>query len=130
MDEVMKMAKDAWNSISSLEFLDSFAYLSDDIYPKVPATLHGIKDYFPQVTPLLPLKADGKKGADSLPKSKKVFDNKKVTDHHAIIPTGQRPDNLTDMERKVYNLVALRFIAAFYPDCEVSNTIAEKFIFP
>ena len=97
-------------------------YLSDDIYPKVPATLHGIKDYFPQVTPLLPLKADGKKGADSLPKSKKVFDNKKVTDHHAIIPTGQRPDNLTDMERKVYNLVALRFIAAFYPDCEVSNT--------
>ena len=97
-------------------------YLSDDIYPKVPATLQGIKDYFPQVAPLLPLKADGKKGADSLPKSKKVFDNKKVTDHHAIIPTGQRPDNLTDMERKVYNLVALRFIAAFYPDCEVSNT--------
>ena len=97
-------------------------YLSDDIYPEVPATLQGIKDYFPQVTPLLPLKADGKKGADSLPKSKKVFDNKKVTDHHAIIPTGQRPDNLTDLERKVYNLVALRFIAAFYPDCEVSNT--------
>ena len=97
-------------------------YLSDDIYPKVPTTLQGIKDYFPQVIPLLSLKADGKKGADSLPKSKKVFDNKKVTDHHAIIPTGQRPDNLTDLERKVYNLVALRFIAAFYPDCEVSNT--------
>ena len=97
-------------------------YLSDDIYPKVPATLQGIKDHFPQVIPLLSLKADGKKGADSLPKSKKVFDNKKVTDHHAIIPTGQRPDNLTDLERKVYNLVALRFIAAFYPDCEVSNT--------
>ena len=97
-------------------------YLSDDIYPKVPATLQGIKDYFPQVAPLLPLKADGKKGAESLPKSKKVFDNKKVTDHHAIIPTGQRPDNLSDLERKVYNLVALRFIAAFYPDCEVSNT--------
>ncbi len=97
-------------------------YLSDDIYPKVSATLQGIKDYFPQVAPLLPLKADGKKGTDSLPKSKKVFDNKKVTDHHAIIPTGQRPDNLSDMERKVYNLVALRFIAAFYPDCEVSNT--------
>ena len=97
-------------------------YLSDDIYPKVPATLQGIKDYFPQVTPLLPLQADGKKGAGSLPKSKKVFDNKKVTDHHAIIPTGQRPDNLSELERKVYNLVALRFIAAFYPDCEVSNT--------
>ena len=97
-------------------------YLSDDIYPKVPATLQGIKDYFPLVTPLLSLKADGKKGTDSLPKSKKVFDNKKVTDHHAIIPTGQRPDNLSELERKVYNLVALRFIAAFYPDCEVSNT--------
>ena len=97
-------------------------YLSDDIYPKVPATLQGIKDYFPQVAPLLPLKADGKKGAGSLPKSKKVFDNKKVTDHHAIIPTGQQPDNLSELERKVYNLVALRFIAAFYPDCEVSNT--------
>ena len=97
-------------------------YLSDDIYPKVPATLQGIKDYFPQVAPLLPLKADGKKGAESLPKSKKVFDNKKVTDHHAIIPTGQRPDNLSELVRKVYNMVALRFIAAFYPDCEVSNT--------
>ena len=97
-------------------------YLSDDIYTKVPVTLQGIKDYFPQVTPLLPLQADGKKGAGSLPKSKKVFDNKKVTDHHAIIPTGQRPDNLSELERQVYNLVALRFIAAFYPDCEVSNT--------
>ena len=97
-------------------------FLSDDIYVKVPATLKGIKDYFPQVTPLLPLKADGGKGAGSLPKSKKVFDNSKVTDHHAIIPTGQRPDNLTQLERKVYDLVALRFIAAFYPPCQVSNT--------
>lgn len=95
-------------------------YLSDDIYPKVPATLAGIKDYYPQVTPLLTLKADGKKG--SLPKSKKVFDNKKVTDHHAIIPTGVRPENITADERKVYDLVALHFIAAFYPECEVSNT--------
>ena len=97
-------------------------YLSDDIYPKVPNTLAGIKDYYPQVTPLLALKADGKKGAGSLPKSKKVFDNKKVTDHHAIIPTGQRPEGLTADEKKVYDLVALRFIAAFYPECEVSNT--------
>ena len=97
-------------------------FLSDDIYPKVPATLRGIQDYFPQVAPLLPLKADGGKGAGSLPKSKKVFDNSKVTDHHAIIPTGQRPDNLTDLERKVYNMVALRFIAAFYPPCQVANT--------
>ena len=97
-------------------------FLSDDIYPKVPATLQGIKDYFPQVAPLLPLKADGGKGAGSLPKSKKVFDNSKVTDHHAIIPTGQRPNNLTDLERKVYDMVALRFIAAFYPPCQVANT--------
>ena len=97
-------------------------FLSDDIYPKVPATLQGIKDFFPQVAPLLPLKADGGKGATSLPKSKKVFDNSKVTDHHAIIPTGQRPNNLTDLERKVYDMVALRFIAAFYPPCQVSTT--------
>ena len=97
-------------------------YLSDDIYPKVPGTLAGIKDYFPQVAPLLGLKADGKKGAGSLPKSKKVFDNKKVTDHHAIIPTGQRPDAMTADEKKVYDLVAMHFIAAFYPECEVSNT--------
>ena len=97
-------------------------FLSDDIYPKVPATLQGIKDFFPQVTPLLPLKADGGKGAGSPPKSKKVFDNSKVTDHHAIIPTGQRPNNLTDLERKVYDMVALRFIAAFYPPCQVSTT--------
>ena len=97
-------------------------YLSDDIYPKVPGTLAGIKDYFPQVAPLLGLKADGKKGAGSLPKSKKEFDNKKVTDHHAIIPTGQRPDAMTADEKKVYDLVATHFIAAFYPECEVSNT--------
>ena len=88
-------------------------YLSDDIYPKVPGTLNGIKDYFPQIAPLIGAK---------LPKSKKVFDNKKVTDHHAIIPTGMRPEGLTAEEKKVYDLVALHFIAVFYPDCEVSNT--------
>ncbi len=88
-------------------------YLSDDIYPKVPGTLNGIKDYFPSVAPLIGAK---------LPKSKKVFDNSKVTDHHAIIPTGQRPDGMTADEKKVYDLVALHFIAVFYPECEVSNT--------
>lgn len=97
-------------------------YLSEDIYAHVPKTLEGIKDFFPEVQPLLELKADGKKSPGSLPKSKKVFDNKKVTDHHAIIPTGQRPDNLSEQEKKVFNKIALRFIAAFYPDCEVSNT--------
>lgn len=88
-------------------------FLSDDIYPKIPATLNGIKDYYPSVAPLLGTK---------LPKSKKVFDNKKVTDHHAIIPTGQRPEGLTADEKKVFDLVATHFIAAFYPECEVSNT--------
>lgn len=97
-------------------------YLSEDIYPHVPKTLEGIKDFYPEVQPLLGLKADSGKGAGSLPKSKKVFDNKKVTDHHAIIPTGQRPDNLSEQEKKVFRKIALRFIAAFYPDCQVSNT--------
>ena len=97
-------------------------YLSEDLYPKIPATLQGIKDFFPQVAPLLPLKADGKNTKNSLPKAKKVFDNKKVTDHHAIIPTGQRPDRIDADEKKVFDLVALHFIANFYPDCEVSQT--------
>ncbi len=121
-DETLKLIQSLYEKrITTYPRVDT-TYLSDDIYPKVPATLAGIKDYFEAVQPLLGLKADGKKGAGSLPKSKKVFDNSKVTDHHAIIPTGQRPDNLTENERKVFNLVALRFIAAFYPDCEVSNT--------
>ena len=89
-------------------------FLSDDIYPKCAGILRGIESYFKtQIEPL-----HGK----PLPKSKKVFDNSKVTDHHAIIPTGQRPEGLTEQEQRVFNLVALRFIAAFYPDCIVSNT--------
>ena len=121
-DQTLKLIQSLYEKrITTYPRVDT-TYLPDDIYPKVPATLQGIKDYFPQVTPLLGQKADGVKGEGSLRKSKKVFDNKKVTDHHAIIPTGQRPDNLTQEERKVFNLVALRFIAAFYPDCEVSNT--------
>lgn len=88
-------------------------FLSDDIYPKVPAILKGIGYYTELIAPLL---------AGKLPKSKKVFDNSKVTDHHAIIPTGIKPVNLTDTERKVYDLVTRRFIAAFYPDCQVSTT--------
>ena len=121
-DDTLKVVQSLYEKhVTTYPRVDT-TYLSDDIYPKVPAILQGIKEYFPQVTPLLLLKADGKKAVGSLPKSKKVFDNKKVTDHHAIIPTGQRPDNLSELERKVYDLVALRFIAAFYPDCEVSNT--------
>ena len=121
-DQTLKLIQSLYEKrVTTYPRVDT-TYLPDDLYPKVPATLQGIKDYFPQIAPLLGLKADGGKSETSLRKSKKVFDNKKVTDHHAIIPTGQRPDNLTKEERKVFDLVALRFIAAFYPDCEVSNT--------
>ena len=88
-------------------------FLSDDIYPKCPVILKGLRDYATLTAPL-----EGKK----LAKSKKVFDSSKVTDHHAIIPTGVHPQNLTDMERRVFDLVARRFIAAFYPDCKFSTT--------
>jgi len=88
-------------------------FLSDDIYPKVEPTLRGLKDYATLTAPVLVTK---------IPKSKKVFDNSKVTDHHAIIPTGVFPINITSDERKVYDLVARRFIAAFYPDCKFSTT--------
>ena len=88
-------------------------FLSDDIYPKCPAILKGIRDYEQLTAPLIDKK---------LSKSKKVFDNSKVTDHHAIIPTGVHPQNLTDMERRVFDLVARRFIAVFYPDCKFSTT--------
>lgn len=121
-DQTLKLIQSLYEKrVTTYPRVDT-TYLPDDLYPKVPATLQGIKDYFPQTAPLLEQKADGGKTDSSLRKSKKVFDNKKVTDHHAIIPTGQRPDNLTKEERKVFDLVALRFIAAFYPDCEVSNT--------
>lgn len=88
-------------------------FLSDDIYPKVPAILKGLEGYAEWTMPLQSKK---------LPKSKRVFDNSKVTDHHAIIPTGVPARGLTDNERKVYDLIARRFIAAFYPDCEISTT--------
>lgn len=121
-DQTLKIIQSLYEKrITTYPRVDT-TYLSDDIYPKIPATLAGIKDFYPQAAPLIGLKTDGKKTKESLPKSKKVFDNKKVTDHHAIIPTGQRPDALTADERKVFDLVALRFIGVFYPDCEVSNT--------
>lgn len=88
-------------------------FLSDDIYPKVPGILQALVHYKPLAEPLLSTK---------ISKSKKVFDNSKVTDHHAIIPTTVPAQNLTANEQKVYDLVARRFIAAFYPDCSVSTT--------
>ena len=90
-------------------------YLSDDIYPKCAATLRGLRGYEAFTQPL----------ADKpLPKSKKVFDSSKVTDHHAIIPTGVPAQSLTDLERNVYDLIARRFISVFYPDCKFSTTTA------
>lgn len=88
-------------------------YLSEDIYPKIPNILA-------QMTPYSSLTATLLQGKIS--KSKKVFDNSKVTDHHAIIPTGQSPAVLVGDERKLYHLIALRFIAVFYPDCQFMTT--------
>lgn len=90
-------------------------YLTDDMYGKCGGILNSLKDY---QTLMIPLR--GKK----LKKSKKVFDNSKVTDHHAIIPTGQPlPDNLSKTERDVFNLIALRFISVFFPDCSFEQTV-------
>lgn len=91
-------------------------YLSDDIYPQVPGIMQAMVPYAHLTAPVLAL--------SKLPKSKKVFDNSKVTDHHAIIPTNVNPAivALTPEEKRVYHLIALRFIAAFYPDCEFNTT--------
>ena len=97
-------------------------FLSDDVYANCPNIMNGLYQtkvagqapYAELVRPL---------GGKPLPKSKKVFDSSKVTDHHAIIPTGVPPQNLPDMQRKVYDLVARRFIAVFYPDCKYAQTI-------
>ena len=88
-------------------------YLSDDIYPKCANILKGLHEYKAYTAPL-----EGKK----LIKSKKVFDTSKVTDHHAIIPTGVPTQNLSDFEKRVYDLIARRFIGVFYPDCKFSTT--------
>lgn len=96
-------------------------YLSDDIYPKCPNIMNGLfKTSFEGKTVyskfIKPL------SGNKLPKSKRVFDTSKVTDHHAIIPTGVPPRGLTDMERNVFDLIAKRFISVFYPDCKFSTT--------
>ena len=96
-------------------------YLSDDIYPKCPQTMNGLYQtkffgkavYAEYIKPI---------GGKALKKSKRVFDSSKVTDHHAIIPTGIIPQNLSDAEQKVFDLVARRFIGVFLPDCKFSTT--------
>ena len=96
-------------------------YLSDDIYPKCPQTLNGLyQTKFGGVAPYADLIKPI--GGKALKKSKRVFDTSKVTDHHAIIPTGVIPQNLSDAEQKVFDLVARRFIGVFLPDCKFSTT--------
>ncbi len=115
-----------WTADESLQLIQSLyekkvttyprvdtTYLSDDIYPKIPDILRQMTPYADRTAPVL---------ATKIPKSKKVFDNSKVTDHHAIIPTGQSPSALVGNERKLYHLIAMRFIAAFYPDCVFMQT--------
>lgn len=95
-------------------------YLTDDLYPKCPSILNCLRPYASLV---------GNLAGAKLKKSKKVFDNSKVTDHHAIIPTGERlPDNLTLDEKRVYHTVALRFISVFYPDCEFEQTVVSALV--
>lgn len=112
-DETLKLIQFLYEKkVTTYPRVDT-TFLSDDIYPKVPKTLEGLVAYKEFTEPLR-----GKK----LPKSKRVFDNSKVTDHHAIIPTGVPATNLSQQEMMVYDLVVRRFIAEFYPDCEISTT--------
>ncbi|WP_251235630.1 DNA topoisomerase, partial [Bacteroides nordii] len=112
-DETLKLIQSLYEKkVTTYPRVDT-TFLSDDIYPKCPNILKGLRDYELLTAPLAGV---------TLPKSKKVFDSSKVTDHHAIIPTGVPPQNLTDMERRVFDLIARRFIAVFYPDCKISTT--------
>lgn len=115
-DETLKLIQSLYEKkVATYPRVDT-TFLSDDIYPKCPGILKGLRGYEPWTAPL-----EGK----TLPKSKKVFDNAKVTDHHAIIPTGQPSVNLSDMEKRVFDLIARRFIAVFYPDCRVATTTVQ-----
>ena len=112
-DETLKLIQSLYEKkVATYPRVDT-TFLSDDIYSKCPAILKGLRGYEAYTAPL---------EGQALVKSKKVFDNSKVTDHHAIIPTGQPPVSLTDMERRVYDLIARRFIAVFYPDCKIATT--------
>lgn len=112
-DETLKLIQSLYEKkVTTYPRVDT-TYLSDDMYPKIADILKGIKDYELLTKPLLETK---------IPKTKKVFDNTKVTDHHAIIPTGVQPSALNDNEKRVFDLVARRFIANFYPECKISTT--------
>jgi DNA topoisomerase-3 len=88
-------------------------YLSEDLHPKIPGILSNLEDYQAYVNPLL---------QKPLPKNKQIFDDKKVSDHHAIIPTGIKPGAWSMDEKIIYDMISRRFIAVFYPECKVSNT--------
>ena len=112
-DETLKIIQSLYEKkITTYPRVDT-TYLTDDLYPKIPDILKGLKDYELLIKPLL---------ASKLPKTKKVFDNSKVTDHHAIIPTGVQPNSLTDTEKRVFDQICRRFIANFYPECKISTT--------
>ena len=113
-DETLKLIQSLYEKkVTTYPRVDT-TFLSDDIYPKCPGILAGLKPYETLTAPLAGTK---------LNKSKKVFDNSKVTDHHAIIPTGQPlPSNLSELERRVFDLIARRFISVFYPDCTFEQT--------
>ncbi len=117
-DDTLKLIQSLYEKkVTTYPRVDT-TYLSDDIYPKIPQILGQMTPYATLTQPVL---------SQKIPKSKKIFDNSKVTDHHAIIPTGQAPTALVGDERKLYHLIALRFIAAFYPDCEfMSTTVLAK----
>jgi DNA topoisomerase-3 len=112
-DETLKLVQSLYEKkIVTYPRVDT-TYLSEDIHPKVEGILRGMQYYSRFTAPLL---------QQPIPKSKTVFDDKKVTDHHAIIPTGVNPSGITPAEHQVYDLIAKRFIAVFYPECKVSNT--------
>lgn len=112
-DETLKLVQSLYEKkLVTYPRVDT-TYLSEDLHPKVPNILRGLK-YYSRLTESLLSKP--------IPKSKSVFNDKKVTDHHAIIPTGVVPSGITRAEQQIYDLVARRFIAVFYPPCIVSNT--------
>ena len=115
-DEALKTIQSLYEKKATTYPRVDTTYLSDDIYPQVPGILKAMVPYANLTAPLLAL--------SRLPKTKKVFDNSKVTDHHAIIPTNVNPATvaMTPDEKRVYHLIAMRFIAAFYPDCEFNTT--------
>jgi DNA topoisomerase-3 len=114
-EETLKLAQSLYEKkLITYPRVDT-TFLPDDLYPKIPGILSKLSSYGSLTQPLL-----GKK----IRKSKRIFQNKKVTDHHAIIPTGFE-DRMSEGELKVYDSIARRFIASFYPDCKVANTVVK-----